>query len=72
MRCYTMIGFGSETLEQAEHRIKRVFSMGFWPFCQLFQPPDYGLPTKLYPLEWKHLARKWSRSAAYAGDTVSR
>lgn len=61
-RCYTMIGYDSEDLSQAEQRIERVFELGFMPFCQLYRP-DEGI--KLYPPQWKELARKWARPAAY-------
>lgn len=61
-RCYTMIGYDSETLSDAERRIERVFELGFMPFCQLYRP-DEG--TKEYPQAWRDLRRKWSRPAAY-------
>jgi hypothetical protein len=60
-RCYTMIGYAGESLADAERRIEAVFSLGFMPFCQLYQPDQ----TKTYPLEWRQLHRKWSRPAAY-------
>jgi hypothetical protein len=60
-RCYTMIGYDGESLADAERRIERVFRLGFMPFCQLYQPEE----TKVYPLEWRQLHRKWSRPAAY-------
>lgn len=62
LRCYTMIGYAGETLDDAQRRVERVFELGFMPFCQLFQPED-GL--KVYPLEWRQIRRKWSRPAAY-------
>jgi hypothetical protein len=66
-RCYTMIGGGcpendAESIQDAAHRIERVFELGFMPFCQLFQP-DEGVKT--YPEDWRKLRRKWSRPAAY-------
>ncbi len=60
-RCYVMIGFNSESILNAEKRLEKVYSMGFLPFCQLYQ----GDIFKIYPKEWKELARKWSRPAAY-------
>lgn len=60
-RCYTMIGYDSESAEQAEKRIESVFNLGFMPFCQLYQPDE----TKTYPLEWRQIRRKWARPAAY-------
>lgn len=61
LRCYTMIGYDGETLEAAVKRCERVFEMGFMPFTQLYQPNE----TKVYPLEWREVRRKWSRPAAY-------
>lgn len=60
-RCYTMIGYNSESLGDAEQRIERVFELGFMPFCQLYQPDE----MKVYPLEWRRLKQKWARPAAY-------
>jgi hypothetical protein len=65
MRCYTMIGYGDETLAEAERRIERVFNLGFMPFSQLYQPPDAKQPTKIYGADWKAVNRKWSRPAWY-------
>ena len=60
-RCYTMIGYDAESFSETQGRIERVFELGFMPFCQLYQPDE----TKVYPLEWRQLRRKWSRPAAY-------
>lgn len=60
-RCYTMIGYDSETPAEAERRIERVFELGFLPFCQLYQPDE----TKVYGEDWRKVRRKWSRPAAY-------
>lgn len=61
LRCYTMIGYDGENVVEAERRVERVFELGFMPFCQLFQPDE----TKVYPLEWRNVRRKWARPAAY-------
>lgn len=60
-RCYTMIGFNGETLGQAERRLERVYKLGFLPFCQLYRS-DKQRP---WSQEWRMLARKWARPAAY-------
>jgi len=67
-RCYTMIGYDGENLVDAERRIQRVFELGFMPFCQLYQPDE----TKLYPLAWRQVHRKWSRPAAYMAGVKCR
>lgn len=60
-RCYTMIGFGDETLDKAEERLEQVYALGFFPFCQLYQDEK----QKTYSADWRKLQRKWSRPAAY-------
>jgi len=54
-----MIGYNGETITDAAQRLDRVLALGFLPFCQLYQPEK----RKLYPTEWKQLARKWARPA---------
>lgn len=61
LRCYVLIAYGSETLEQAEARLRKVWALGAMPFAQLFQPPDRYIE---YDHDWKALARTWSRPAA--------
>ncbi len=61
MRCYVMIGFGYELIEDAERRLELVYSLGFDPFCQLYRGED----EQEYTQDWKDLSRKWSRPAAY-------
>lgn len=61
LRCYVLIAYGSETLTQAEARLRKVWELGAMPFAQLYQPPDEYID---YSHEWKSLARTWSRPAA--------
>lgn len=63
-RCYVMIAYGSETLEQAEVRLRSVWELGAMPFAQLYQPPSHYIN---YSHEWKALARIWSRPAIMKG-----
>ena len=67
LRCYTMIGYDGETLLEAERRLARVFELGFLPFCQLYQPDE----TRVYTLEWRRVARKWSRPAIYRSERIA-
>lgn len=60
-RCYALIGFGNETLSQAEKRLEKIYSLGFLPFAQLYK----SVQQKNFSKEWKALGRKWSRPAAY-------
>lgn len=61
-RCYVLIGFGGETLAQAERRLERVYRLGFLPFAMLWRPADHD---KIWPREWRLLAKKWIRPAVY-------
>ena len=61
LRCYVLIAYDGETLEQAEARLRRVWELGAMPFAQLYQPPDHYVE---YDCEWKRLARTWMRPAA--------
>lgn len=61
LRCYTLIGFGGETIPQAEARLERVWDLGGMPFAQLYQPADRYID---YPREWRALSKKWIRPAA--------
>lgn len=61
LRCYVMIAYNGETIEQAEARLVRVWELGAMPFAQLYQPPDHYIK---YSHEWKALGRTWSRPAA--------
>jgi hypothetical protein len=64
-RCYTMIGYGEETLEEAELRLRTVYDLDFTPFCQLYRPPSWSVTEEEeevhYSDQWKALARLWSR-----------
>lgn len=60
-RCFVMVGFDGEELKEAQARLETVYSLGFLPFCQLYQPYN----RKVYGKDWRALARLWSRPAAY-------
>jgi len=64
-RCYVLIGFGDETVEDAEKRLEKVFKLGFLPFAQLYQPET----KRPWTPEWNSLQRKWCRPAAYKTKT---
>jgi hypothetical protein len=62
-RCYVLIGFDGERIEDAEGRLEEVWGVGCTPFAQLYQPADEWIH---YDSDWKVLVRKWSRPAAMA------
>jgi hypothetical protein len=61
LRCYVLIGYDGETIEQAESRLEGAWSIGVLPFAQLFRPP---VGTIEYGHDWLALWRKWTRPAA--------
>lgn len=60
-RCFVLIAYDGETLEQAETRLRQVWKLGAMPFAQLYRPLDQHIE---YSHDWKLLARTWSRPAA--------
>jgi len=60
IRCYVLVGFGGETMTQAEDRLRMVWEAGAYPFAQLFD--GY---TGSDILEWKRFARRWCLPAIY-------
>ena len=61
LRCYVLIGYGGETIEQAERRLEACWQTGVLPFAQLYRAPDREID---YSREWRELQRKWARPAA--------
>jgi len=57
-RCYVLIGFDRK---EEEHRLNKIFELGFLPFAQLYQ----GIKRVEYDYQWRSFARTWSRPAAY-------
>lgn len=65
MRCFVLLGYGGERLEQALERLINVWNIGCLPFAQLYQPPDKYIK---YPQSWRDLARTWSRPPAMLAE----
>jgi len=60
LRCYVLLGFDkSESIEDAEKRLKAVWNLGFLPHAPLYQPEK----RIQYSKEWRELSRNWSRPA---------
>ena len=56
--CYALIGYGDDTIVDAEKRLRVIYEMGFLPFAMLF---DADHKNK----DWKQFQRTWTRPAAY-------
>lgn len=60
LRCYVLLGFNGESLEAGVKRLKAVYSLGCFPFAQVWRPHDRVIN---YPPEWGHVTRAWTRPA---------
>lgn len=60
LRCYVLLAFANESIDEARERLEMVWEIGCLPFAQLYQPPDRYIR---YSKEWRNLAREWSRPA---------
>ena len=56
IRCFVLIGYGEDTIEEAEIRLNRAWDIGTLPFAMLYKPKEY---TK----DWKQFQRQWTRPA---------
>lgn len=61
-RCYVMLGYDGETMEEARRRLEAVWDLGFMPFAQLYQPG--GDARVRWPVRWREIERLWARPAA--------
>lgn len=59
IRCYVLIGYKKDTLNYAEHRLKRAWEIGTLPFAMLYKDKD----NTPHSIEWRQFQRKWSRPA---------
>jgi len=59
LRCYVLIGFNGESIEQAEMRLVTVYEKGFLPLAMLYQPASFIH----YDKSWRTLQRNWCRPA---------
>jgi len=65
LRCYVLIGFDGEPYGKAQARLEAVWDMGFMPFAQLYRDSMHNTAHRMrYSVEWRALARTWSRPAA--------
>lgn len=65
-RCYVLLGYSGESIEQAEYRLQCVYALGFLPFAQLY----ISERREVYTKEWRDLQRHWSRPAIYKSSAL--
>jgi hypothetical protein len=65
LRAYVLIGWLSDTLEDAERRLRRVKDLGVCPMAMLYRDMSGAIiqPEK----DWKRLQRMWARPALIYG-----
>jgi hypothetical protein len=62
MRCYVLVGFGGETVQEAAQRLEAVWDAGCMPFAQWYRDASQRKAT--LSEDWHRLVRAWSRPAA--------
>jgi hypothetical protein len=60
-RCYVLIGYPSDTFEQAEKRLHQTIDAGFFPFAMLWRNKE-GECKK----DWKQFQRQWANNTIIA------
>jgi len=61
-RCYVLIGYNGETLQEAEERLRAVYGLDFLPYAMVYRGPD---DPKYGNRALHELAAVWRRPAAY-------
>ena len=59
--CFVLIGYGSDTMDKAEERLREVWNMGAIPFAMLYRNKQGEYPQPVD--EWKKFQRLWCRPA---------
>jgi len=63
-----LMGYGGQTLRDAEERLEAVYAKGFLPFAMLYR--DVRDEWE-WSAEWKALQKKWCRPAAYRAKPIA-
>ena len=62
-RCYVLIGFNGETIDQARKRLESVYLLNFLPMAMFYR--DNSISKSNITEDWRRLIKTWSRPAAY-------
>lgn len=63
LRCYVLIGYPKDTIEDADKRLRSILSIGFTPMAMLWKPEN-KIQERFAPgIEWKAFQRVWARPA---------
>jgi hypothetical protein len=63
LRCYVLIGYPKDTIEDADKRLRSILSIGFTPMAMLWKPENKTQERFAPGLEWKAFQRVWARPA---------
>ena len=69
-RCYVLIGFDDEKIEQARKRLVNVWNLGFWPFAMLYRSPK-SIKENTWSKDWLHLQRTWCRPGVFKTEMAN-
>lgn len=58
LRCYVLVGYGNDTKDRAEGRLRRAWEIGTLPFAMPYRGEDGRVSQ-----EWKRFGRLWQRPA---------
>jgi len=65
VRCYVLIGYPGDSLDNAESRLQGVVDLGITPMAMLYRDRKGLLPPK----EWRVFQRRWARPAIIHAKT---
>jgi hypothetical protein len=58
MRCYVLIGYPRDTIQQAETRLRLCLDLGFFPMAMLWRDEN-----GIVDINWRKFQREWARPA---------
>ena len=61
LRCYVLIGFGKDTMDKAEKRLRATWEAGFMPMAMLYRDPELDSEEK--DSQWGPFQRQWAAPA---------
>jgi len=64
-RCYVLVGYGGESLKNAEKRLLKMWELGYMPFAMLYRDDNYK--RRHVSKQWQDLTRIFSRPAIMRG-----
>lgn len=69
LRCYVLVGFEGDTIDDAEWRLRQAWNMGTIPFAMRYRKPvnNFDESYVFKQREWNLLQRRWTRPAIIKG-----